>query len=68
VCDSKAWKHIDNTWLDFVMDLRNIILGLSLDEVNPGSILLFNYNLPRWSMTIICDVILVDSKEKVNEK
>jgi hypothetical protein len=61
VCDSKAWKHIDSTWLDFVMDLCNIILGLSLDEVNPyanlstnhfiWSILFFNYNLPPWLMT-----------------
>ncbi len=24
--DWKAWKHIDNTWPDFVVDSRNISL------------------------------------------
>ncbi len=61
MCDSKAWKHIDSTWLDFVMDFCNIILGLSLDEVNPyanlstnhstQSILFLNYKLLPLLMT-----------------
>ncbi len=62
VCDSKAWKHIDSTWLDSLMDLPNIILCLSLDEVNPYAnlstnhstswlILFFNYNLLPWLTT-----------------
>jgi hypothetical protein len=35
VCDSKAWKHVDTTWLNFATDLHNIRLGLALDRVNP---------------------------------
>jgi hypothetical protein len=35
VCDSKAWKHVDNTWLGFVANPCNIGLGLVFDDVNP---------------------------------
>lgn len=46
VCDSKAWKHVDTTWLNFAVDLHNIRLGLALDGMNPNAVLLLNYNLP----------------------
>ncbi len=48
VCDSKAWKHVDTTWLNFVANLHNIRLGLTLDGMNPNVVLLLNYNLPPW--------------------
>ncbi len=35
VPDSKAWKHIDNTWPDFAIEPRNVRLGLATDGVNP---------------------------------
>jgi hypothetical protein len=35
VADSKAWQHIDNTWLEFVVEPRNVRLGLTIDGVNP---------------------------------
>jgi len=35
VCDSKAWKHVDNIWLRLVANPRNIRLGLALDCVDP---------------------------------
>ncbi len=30
-----SWKHINDKWLDFVVDSRNVRLGLALDGVNP---------------------------------
>ncbi len=27
MCESKAYKHIDDTWLDFLVDLQNVRLG-----------------------------------------
>jgi hypothetical protein len=58
VCDSKAWKHIDDTWPNFATNPHNIRLGLALDGVNPyvdlstnhstWPLLFLNYNLPPW--------------------
>jgi hypothetical protein len=74
VCDSKAWKHINNTWHDFTMDPLNIKLGLTLNGVNPyvklsinystWLIFLLNYNLPLWLTTkwFFCDASLADFK------
>ncbi len=44
VCDSKAWGHINNTWPNFIMDKRNIKLGLTLDGVNPYTNLATNHS------------------------
>ncbi len=35
VVDSKAWQHIDNTWLEFVVETINVRLWLAIDGVNP---------------------------------
>jgi hypothetical protein len=58
VCDSKAWKHVDSTWLDIAIDPCNIRLGLALDGMNPYAnlstnhstwlVLFLNYNLPPY--------------------
>jgi hypothetical protein len=80
VCDSKAWKHIDMTWPNFVLDPRNIRLGLALDGVNPYVHLSTNHSTwPIYSWTticrlgwldkmIICDVSLVDTREGMCKK
>jgi hypothetical protein len=54
--DSKQWKHIDQTFPDFVVEPRNLQFGLPTNGVNPLSqmrstwstwpIMLINYNLP----------------------
>jgi hypothetical protein len=52
MCDSKFWKHIDSSWPNFAIDLYNIRLGLTLDQVNSYAdhstwpILFLIYNLP----------------------
>jgi len=61
VPDNKAWQHIDNTWPDFAIELRNVRLGLATDGVNPFGdknnawstwpVLLLIYNLPPWLVT-----------------
>jgi hypothetical protein len=28
---NKAWQHIDNTWLDFATEPKNVKLGLATD-------------------------------------
>jgi hypothetical protein len=55
VCNSKAWKHIDNTWHDYNGSSQHQV-SLALNGVNPyvnlsinhftWLILLLNYNLP----------------------
>jgi hypothetical protein len=34
-CDSKAWKHIQQKFLNFVVDFQNVHLALVVDGVNP---------------------------------
>ena len=61
VADSPAWRHVDDTFVDFAADTRNVRLILSTDGVNPFSfktstwslwpILMFIANLPPWAMT-----------------
>jgi hypothetical protein len=34
-CDSKAWKHINERFLAFVLDVRNVHLSLRVGGVNP---------------------------------
>ena len=61
VFDSKAWKHIDDTWTEFAAEPRHVRLGLALDGMNPFADLLtrhstwpvmtLNYNLPPWLVT-----------------
>lgn len=81
VCDSKAWKHIDSTWPDFVMDLCNIRLCLPLDMVIPYAnlstnhstwpILLLNYNLPPWLTTkwlfVMLSLLIPKKKSMTND-
>jgi len=51
VHDSKAWKHVDTTWLDVATNLHNIRLGLVLDGMNLNVVFFLNYNLPPWLTT-----------------
>ena len=37
IVDSKAWKHMDSRWPDFVKEPRNLRMALALDGVNPFS-------------------------------
>jgi len=56
--DSKAWKHVDETYEWFAEDPRNVRLGLASDGFNPFGMLnvsyscwpviLIPYNLPPW--------------------
>ena len=55
--DSKAWKHVDNTFPRFI-EARNVRLGLASDGFNPFGmqnvtyscwpVILIPYNLPPW--------------------
>lgn len=56
--DSPSWKLVDNKWLTFALDPRNLHLALSTDGISPHSslsstyscwpIILITYNLPPW--------------------
>ncbi|XP_057775147.1 uncharacterized protein LOC130994128 [Salvia miltiorrhiza] len=56
--DSPAWKHFDQTFPDFTVEVRNVRLGLCTDGFAPFNsfdkqysswpILLTPYNLPPW--------------------
>lgn len=81
VCDSKVWKHVDNTWLEFASNPCNIKLGLALDGVNPyvdlstnhytWLVCLLNYNLPPW-LTIkhffVMLTLLILGKESIKNE
>jgi hypothetical protein len=55
VCDLKAWKHIDTTWLDFAKGPHNIRLGVAFDGVNPYANLSTNHlHGQSYSSTTIC--------------
>ena len=61
MADSPTWRHVDETFVDFAGDTRNVRLILSTDGVNPFSfktstwstwpVLMFIANLPPWAMT-----------------
>ncbi len=67
-CDSKAWKHINERFPTFALDVRNVHLGLIVNGVNPYKlncstwstwpIMLLNYNIPPWLTTNKFFVIL----------
>ncbi len=67
-CDSKAWKHINERFPRFALDVRNVHLGLIVNGVNPYKlkcstwstwpIMLLNYNIPPWLTTNKFFVIL----------
>jgi hypothetical protein len=54
----KKWKFVDERWLEFAMEPRNLWLGLATNGVNLFNekqftwstwlVLLFNYNIPPW--------------------
>jgi hypothetical protein len=80
VVDSKAWAHINSTWLELAQEPHNLKLGLALDGVNQfgnqssrwctWSILILNYNLPPWLTTQkknLMLALLIPGK-KINEK
>jgi hypothetical protein len=56
--DSRAWRHVDNLYPEFMYDPRNVRLGLASDDFNPFGMLNFThttrlvilipYNLPSW--------------------
>ncbi|MBT0984635.1 hypothetical protein KJ032_26775, partial [Salmonella enterica subsp. enterica serovar Typhimurium] len=56
--NSPAWKHLDNLYLDFASEIRNVRLGLASDGFNPFGkmrndhstwpVVLSVYNLPHW--------------------
>ncbi len=60
-CDSKAWKHINERFPTFVLDVRNVHLNPAANGVNPYKlnhstwsiwlIMLLNYNIPKWLTT-----------------
>jgi hypothetical protein len=79
IFDSKAWKHVDNIWLRFATNPRNIRLGLALDGVHPYAdlstshstwqILFLNYNLPPWLIIkwlLVILTLLIIRKKLVN--
>jgi hypothetical protein len=81
VADSKAWMHIDNKWLDFAADPKNIKFGLAIDGFNPFSnktciwstwpIMLLVYNLPLWMATkrfFMLLKLLIPSKDQVKSE
>jgi len=80
VVDSKAWVHINSTWLEFAQEPHNLRLGLALDGINQfgnqsstwstWSILILNYNLPPWLTTnkFFFYAGLVYSWKKISEK
>jgi hypothetical protein len=53
-----AWKHVDNKYPEFALDVHNVRLGLASDGFNPFGMLnvtyttwpviLIPYNLPPW--------------------
>jgi hypothetical protein len=55
------WQFIDEKWLDFTQQPRNINLGLATNGINPfvkkcstwstWPVVLLNYNLPLWLTT-----------------
>lgn len=45
ICDSKTWKHVDNTWCEFVTKSWNIRLGATFDGVNSYADLLTNHSM-----------------------
>ncbi|XP_068331576.1 uncharacterized protein [Pyrus communis] len=56
--DSPAWKHLDNLYSDFALEIRNVRLGLASDGFNhfgkmrndhsTWPVVLSVYNLPPW--------------------
>jgi len=82
ICDSKAWKHIDMTWLNFVTNIHNIFkLGVALDGVNQyvdlftnistWLVLHLNYNLPSWLTTkwfFMILILLMQGKESIKNE
>ncbi len=81
MADSKAWMHIDNKWLDFAVNSRNIRFGLSIDGFNLFSdktciwstwlIMLLVYNLPPWMATkwfFMFLALLILGKKQVNSE
>jgi hypothetical protein len=75
-CNSKAWKHIQQKFPDFVVDPRNVHLGFVVDGVNPFKltwskwsmwpVMLLHYNLPPWLMFkfffILFTLLILDRK------
>ena len=81
VVDSKAWDHVNNKWLWFAKEERNVRLGLALDGVNPfrnqslshstWPMVMLNYNLPPWLVTknfFMMLTLLIPGKESVTDK
>jgi len=74
--DSKAWAHINATWLEFVANPKHIRWGLATNGFNPFGekssswltwpVLFFNYNLPPWLVTkrffVIISLIILSPK------
>ncbi|XP_073120199.1 uncharacterized protein [Henckelia pumila] len=56
--DSPAWKVVDHKWPDFASESRNLRLAISVDGINPHSLMssayscwpvvMITYNLPPW--------------------
>ena len=49
--DSLAWKKVADMWPKIRDDPRNILLGLSMDGINPHSNLSSSYS---WWLVILC--------------
>ena len=68
LADSKAWKHLDELYANFVSNPRNVRLALFTDGFNPGAqissqnsiwlVMLVPYNLPPWMCMDTTNVML----------
>jgi len=81
VVDSKAWAHINSTWLEFAKELDNLRPGLALNGVNQFGnqsstwstwpIFILNYNLPPWVTTkkfFLMLALLIPGKKSVKNR
>ncbi len=77
-CNSKAWKHIQQKFPNFVIDPQNVHLGLVANAINPFKltrstrstlpVMLLNYDLPPWltsNFFFILLTLLILGKESV---
>jgi hypothetical protein len=50
-CDSESWKALDDFDVDFIWDVRNVCIGLEIDEFTPYNMSVASY--PCWSFFAI---------------
>jgi len=78
VVDNKAWAHVDEKWVDFKHDHRNLKLTISTNGLNPffeklcqwstWHVYVLIYNLPPWLTTkhfFVLVALIISDKENV---